>query len=278
MLLYQAHIDRVANDDITVFQRLLRALGHILMGAHCDAAVPGVQAAIVAAAADEDLPFQQPIIQSRHAGKHQEVRVSRQDRDSERAQLPQQVLLLLGYDFSGPFHKCRAVQRRFPGRLGRGGHIPGLDKTAHLLHHGAGKSCQDQHGGSYAHAVAQKPDQRQRNRQLCARGNTQYEGPGNGVGEKRLQQKTGYRQRAAQKDCRQNARQTDIPDDGGALAGLMEQNAENLPDGQVNTAGIQVPHEQDAQQEHQAGEGESVPADFMSTYSPITRGKSPHFH
>ena len=145
---------------------------------------------------------------------------------------------------------------------------------AHLLHpageqenephgeHGAGEGCGDQGHGPDHYPPAEQEHHHQGHRQLGPRGDPQHEGPGDGVGEKGLEQEAGHAQRPAQDGRGQHAGQADAPDDAGIRPG--QQGGQDLPRREVHAAGADVPHQQGQHQPGQQKEAEGVPPGVAS--------------
>ena len=106
-----------------------------------------------------------------------------------------------------PDHHAADDEQAHPLDLLRDG-----EHEAHREHR-AQKRGQNEPPGGRDDPAAEQHDHRDRDRQLCARGNAEHEGACDGIVEKRLQQISRHRQRAAQQHRRQDPRQADVEQD-----------------------------------------------------------------
>ena len=103
--------------------------------------------------------------------------------------------------------------------------------------------------------MCERTDHDQRYHQTRAGRDAQDKRACDRVGKKGLQQEAGNRQRAAQQNHSEDARQTDIQDDCGIFTGAVQQSSQYLSDGHLQAAGMDVPDQQHQQQYNQYDEG-----------------------
>ena len=135
-------------------------------------------------------------------------------------------------------------------------------ENRHLLHslrdeqdkahrnHRTHKGRRDQDRRARTQPAFQQENHDERNNKLRARRDTEHERPRDRISEKRLQQKTGHRQRTAENQRRQDTRQPDLPDDiaGGRIARAVHQNVKDFADAKLHAAGIDIKKDQQQQQ------------------------------
>ena len=93
--------------------------------------------------------------------------------------------------------------------------------------------------------------------ELCAGGDAQNVGAGDGIGKERLEQKAGYGERSAQNHCRQTAGQPNLPENAprrGVLF-LSEEQPQNLRRGEPDASAAQI----DGKEQHQQRSQQQIP-------------------